>query len=82
MVRAGWLATLAVAVACDEPAPSVSAREPVTVLESESQPWSDAWLLREGERFIHDTAYRRAALEHSLVNPDNLYSSQRRSPKP
>lgn len=42
-------------------------------------PWSDAWLLAEGERFLHDTAYRRAALEHSLVNPDNMYSKQRLS---
>lgn len=40
-------------------------------------PWSDAWILAEGERFLHDTAYRRAALERSLVNPNNLYSKQR-----
>ena len=34
-------------------------------------------MLQEGERFLNDTAYRRAALERSLVNPDNLYSRQR-----
>lgn len=45
----------------------------------EPEPWSDAWLLREGERFLADTPYRRAALEHSLVNPKNLYSKQRLS---
>ena len=81
MVRAGWLAMLALAVACDEPSPP-SQRPPApasTAADQPPEPWSDAWLLREGERFLHDTAYRRAALEHSLVNPDNLYSSQRLS---
>ncbi|HUK63195.1 MAG TPA: hypothetical protein VLV15_07680, partial [Dongiaceae bacterium] len=40
-------------------------------------PWSDEWLAREGKRFREDTAYRRAALEHSLTNHDNLYSQER-----
>ncbi len=44
---------------------------------AQPEPWSDAWILREGERFLQDTAYRRAALERSLVNPENLYSRQR-----
>jgi cytochrome c5 len=39
--------------------------------------WSDAWLLREGQRFLKQTPYRRAALEHSLTNHANLYSRQR-----
>jgi hypothetical protein len=39
--------------------------------------WSDPWILREGQRFLADTPYRRAALEHSLVNHQNLYSRQR-----
>lgn len=43
------------------------------------EPWSDAWLLAEGTRFLDDTTYRRAALERSLVNPKNLYSRQRLS---
>ena len=40
-------------------------------------PWSDAWLAREGLRFIEDTPYRRAALEASLTNHGNLYSRHR-----
>ncbi len=40
-------------------------------------PWSDEWLLLEGQRFLADTPYRRAALEQSLTNHDNLYSRQR-----
>lgn len=58
----------------DTPTPSASA-PPRSA--PEPKPWSDAWMLREGERFLTDTAYRRAALERSLVNPKNLYSSQR-----
>lgn len=38
---------------------------------------SDEWLAREGKRFREDTAYRRAALEHSLTNHENLYSQER-----
>lgn len=38
---------------------------------------SDAWVLIEGRRFLDDTAYRRAALERSLSNPDNVYSRVR-----
>lgn len=40
-------------------------------------PWSDAWILAEGQRFLTDTAARRAALEHSLTNHGNMYSRQR-----
>lgn len=40
-------------------------------------PWSDAWLAREADRFLGATAHRRAALEASLVNPENVYSRQR-----
>ena len=43
----------------------------------EPEPWSDAWVAREGERYLGPTANRRAALEHSLVNPSNIYSRQR-----
>ena len=39
--------------------------------------WSDAWLEREADRYLGDTSHRRAALEASLVNPDNVYSRQR-----
>lgn len=43
----------------------------------EPAPWSEAWILREGRRYLDDTAYRRAALERSLVSPENMYSRQR-----
>ena len=43
----------------------------------EPGPWSDAWILREGRRFLDDTAYRRAALERALTNHDNVYSRVR-----
>jgi cytochrome c5 len=85
MRGAPWLAMLVGMAACRDPSPPrsepvpasapVPASEPVAA--SEPEPWSDAWLLREGRRFLDDTAYRRAALERSLVNPDNLYSRQR-----
>jgi mono/diheme cytochrome c family protein len=39
--------------------------------------WSDAWLEREADRYLGDTSHRRAALEASLVNPENVYSRQR-----
>lgn len=39
--------------------------------------WSEAWLEREADRYLGATANRRAALEASLVNPDNVYSRQR-----
>ncbi|MBV1857659.1 MAG: c-type cytochrome [Nannocystaceae bacterium] len=75
------LALLAV-VACAEPTRQIESRSGVAKPESasatsEPEPWSDPWMLREGQRFLGDTTYRRAALEHSLVNPDNLYSHQR-----
>ncbi len=42
-----------------------------------ADPWSDAALLATAERFVHDTASRRAALEASLTSPDNQYSHHR-----
>lgn len=41
------------------------------------EPWSEAWLEREADRYLGATANRRAALEASLVNPTNIYSRQR-----
>ncbi len=41
--------------------------------------WSDAWLLRQGGTYLDDGRVRRAALEHSLATPDNLYSAMRLS---
>ncbi len=41
------------------------------------RPWSEAWLAGEADRYLGAVADRRAALEASLVNPDNVYSRQR-----
>lgn len=43
----------------------------------EAPPWSDAWLLAAGARYLDDPAFRRAQLEASLTNPDNVYSQVR-----
>ncbi|MDB4960621.1 MAG: hypothetical protein JWP01_620 [Myxococcales bacterium] len=62
-------------VACSgkpEPAPP-----PAPPVVEAATAWSDAWILREGQRFLADTPYRRVALEHSLTNHQNLYSRQR-----
>ena len=83
MARRRWLAIALGAAACGSPTPpSASARvDPLPVvtrsIPDAPSPWSDGWILAEGERFLRDTDYRRAALERSLVNPDNLYSKQR-----
>jgi mono/diheme cytochrome c family protein len=63
-------ATAAVAIA-DTPAESTPT--------AAATPWSDAWLLEQAPRYLDDGDARRAALEHSLANPDNLYSRKRLS---
>lgn len=40
-------------------------------------PWTDAWILEEGRRYLRDDGARREALERSLTNPRNTYSRQR-----
>lgn len=47
--------------------------------EQRATAWSDAWLLEQAPRYLDDADARRAALEHSLANPDNLYSRMRLS---
>ena len=70
-----------VGLACARTAPSPPPPEPVEVapVEPPLAAWSDAWLAREGRRFLDDAPARRAALERSLTNHDNLYSRQRLS---
>ncbi len=41
------------------------------------EPFGEAWLLAQGERYLGSPADRRRALERSLRNPDNLYSRMR-----
>lgn len=61
-----------------EPAPgSGSASVTPPTVEPWPAEWTDAWINREGKRFVEDDAYRRAALEKSLVNHANTYSQQR-----
>ena len=43
------------------------------------EPWSDAWILAEGPSYLDDATFRRAALEASLTDPDNVYSATRAS---
>jgi mono/diheme cytochrome c family protein len=65
-VRA-WLAIVGLVAGCGG-----SASSPV-----EPEPWSPAWVARERDRYLTDGAFRRAQLERSLVNHQNLYSKQR-----
>lgn len=78
-MRATAPLVLILAIGCSsKPAapPDLVPVEPPPVVV-EPTPWSDAWLLREGRRFIDDTPYRRAALEHALTNHGNVYSRVR-----
>ncbi len=43
----------------------------------EAEPWSDAWLLARGARYLSDAKHRRDSMLKSLRNPKNLYSRQR-----
>ena len=77
-MRATAPLVLIFALGCSsKPAPPDPAPVAPTPFVGEPEPWSDAWLLREGRRFIDDTPYRRAALEHALTNHGNVYSRVR-----
>jgi hypothetical protein len=74
---------LLAAVACGGPASAppdatlpAAARDPISD-EPSLAIGSDEWILQEGRRFLADTAYRRAALERSLSNHNNVYSRVR-----
>lgn len=73
-------------VACGAPTsppppvdPPTTAAPPAPAADETPAPaiGSDEWVLQEGQRFLADTAYRRAALERSLSNHDNVYSQVR-----
>jgi len=67
----GWLAL----GACDgssKPAPPSSEREVAA-----PAPWSEAFFLAEGRRYLSDAAHRRESMRASLRNPENLYSRTR-----
>ena len=86
--RRALLLPLLTALACSSPTsapagpsapaePSAPTGPSAPAEPSEPAPGSDEWVLREGRRFLDDTAYRRAALERALTNHDNVYSQIR-----
>lgn len=42
-------------------------------------PWTDAWIVAEGARYLDDASFRRQALQASLTEPSNVYSATRLS---
>jgi len=42
-----------------------------------AEPWSDAWMLEEGERYLADPVARRAGLLESMESRDNIYARER-----
>ena len=66
-------------LSCDRapPAGRAPAPAPATAPATAPEPWSDAWVAREGERYLSDPAWRRRALETSLQSHDNTYARQR-----
>lgn len=75
-----WIVALAVAAALPlSCAGSVhdDAAIPSAHVEPRPEPWSDAWLEAERERYLTDGSARRAALEHALTRPENTYSRLR-----
>ncbi|MEZ4428050.1 MAG: c-type cytochrome [Nannocystaceae bacterium] len=65
------------AAGCGAPTPARDA--PTVATAAAPAPWSDAWLIDQAHRYLEDPAHRRRALEASLTNPENHYSSQRLS---
>ncbi len=86
-MRCVLLVLLLASIACsgtasapsDAVEPAVPSDPPSSPRTEASEPaiGSDEWVLREGRRFLDDTAYRRAALERALSNHDNVYSRVR-----
>ena len=72
---------LATALACEAqpPASTPTQLRPYDAADAELQPWSDAWLDAEADRYLHDASFRREILAASLTNHDNLYASTRLS---
>jgi mono/diheme cytochrome c family protein len=63
------------AIACGDPKPAPApAPTPTPTPTPTAAPWTDDWILAQSAAYLSDTAARRAALERSLTNPENLYS--------
>jgi mono/diheme cytochrome c family protein len=58
-------------IACGDPKATPA---PAPVPQPIAAPWTDDWILAQGAAYLADTGARRAALERSLTNPENLYS--------
>ncbi|MBX3247535.1 MAG: hypothetical protein KF901_10195 [Myxococcales bacterium] len=76
--RAAVLTALLVACGSGErtaptPEPPAPPADPLAGLEA----WSNDWVLAHAPRYLEDPAARRAALEASLTNHENLYSQTR-----
>lgn len=75
-----WCTLIAIlAIACGEPKKVSPPPEPPPTGSGSATvplpaPWTDAWILAQGTAFLEDTHARRAALEASLTNPENMYS--------
>ncbi len=86
-VRVGLTLAIAALAGCDGAPPDATPAPAPQAVPAEAsvpddappspEPWSDAWLLAEGERYLEDRAFRREHLEASLSNPDNMYSRTR-----
>jgi cytochrome c5 len=78
MRQLAWVVALACSACGPDPGPRSRevVSEPAPV---EPEPWSDAWLEREGLRYLDEPEFRRAQLETSLTNPANQYSRKRLS---
>lgn len=55
------------------PPPPAPPPDPLAGLEA----WSDDWVIAHASRYLEDTGARRAALEASLTNAENLYARTR-----
>ena len=72
------LVGLVLSLGCGGPSPAL-APDPLERSEPTPRPWSDAWILAEGQRYLDDVVFRRAALEHSMTDGSNVYSATRLS---
>ena len=71
-----WAAWIVLFVGCSDTA-AESPTRPSHRSNSTPEPWSDAWLISEGHRYLNDRGYRRVAMVAALRNPENLYSRTR-----
>lgn len=59
------------------PVTEVAGQTVASVVKPALEPFGEAWLAAQGERYLGSAADRRRALERSLRSPENLYSRLR-----